>query len=61
MNFAAAKPASTNMARIATTANNLLTKPEGLRAAASRQRAARGIFGRNTASNPIAGRNAHTW
>jgi hypothetical protein len=32
-----------------------------VRTAPARQRAALGIFGSNTASSPIAGRNAQTW
>ena len=49
------------MAGTATIANNVLMKSQPVPApAAKAQCAAFGIFGRNTASNPIAGRNAQT-
>ena len=48
------------MAAIATIVNNVLIKTERLCGAGLRQRAVFGSFGRNTASSPIAGRNAQT-
>lgn len=52
---------SMKMAGTATIANNVLMEIRRLRRPRlPRQRAAFGIFGRNTASNPIAGNNAQT-
>jgi hypothetical protein len=49
------------MANAATIANNVLMKDRKIeRALILRQCATLGSFGRNTASNPIAGKNAQT-
>ena len=50
-----------NLGKIAASANNVLMKRAGdRRGRPPTQCAVFGIFGRNTASNPIAGRNAQT-
>jgi hypothetical protein len=53
--------ANAKYGELATIANNVLMNGRRItRALTLRQRAALGNFGRNTASNPIAGRNAQT-
>ena len=62
MIFAAMKTARTKAGGGAIIANNVLMKFWRRPGAADPlQRAILGSFGRNTASSPIAGRNAHTW
>ena len=59
--FASSKMAAPKIRGTATIANNSLTgEPAAFAVPGARQRAVLGSFGRNTASSPIAGRNAQT-